>query len=252
MVKATHRIESFTFEGEASAAKDFFKEALTRMAAQCSNSSLANLGQELEEDLKEKGVKEVADAHANTPPPPPSDPGTGDAPPPPPTNTGTPPPPPADTGTAPPPPPTDDTPRDSRGFCWDERIHAGTKTVNKGNKQWKNKKGVDKALLAKIEAELKTGAPPATTEPSSAGTPPPPPADNKGTKDTTGTPPITGVPFVDISNAFKHYKIGPAEMNTFLKENFGYEGIADAIAADGKEPGTLKQVIETLHQMKNA
>ena len=42
---------------------------------------------------------------------------------------------------------------DSRGMAWDERIHASTKTC-KANGEWKNKRGVDKDLLAQVEAEL--------------------------------------------------------------------------------------------------
>lgn len=46
---------------------------------------------------------------------------------------------------------------DSTGLRWDERIHAGTKTQNKDG-SWKKRKGVDPALVATVEAELR-GAP---------------------------------------------------------------------------------------------
>jgi hypothetical protein len=42
---------------------------------------------------------------------------------------------------------------DSRGLPWDERIHAGTKVLNVDG-TWRNKRGVDKNLLAQVEAEL--------------------------------------------------------------------------------------------------
>jgi len=42
---------------------------------------------------------------------------------------------------------------DVRGIPWDERIHASTKATN-GDDTWRNKRGVDKALLAAVEAEL--------------------------------------------------------------------------------------------------
>src|ERR1043165_8322493 len=35
---------------------------------------------------------------------------------------------------------------DSRGLPWDERIHAGTKATN-ADGSWRNKRGVDKALV---------------------------------------------------------------------------------------------------------
>jgi hypothetical protein len=42
---------------------------------------------------------------------------------------------------------------DSRGLPWDERIHAGTKATN-ADGSWRNKRGVDKALVETVEAEL--------------------------------------------------------------------------------------------------
>ena len=44
-------------------------------------------------------------------------------------------------------------PKDKRGMPWDERIHASTKTIN-ADGTWRNKKGVDKELLASVEAAL--------------------------------------------------------------------------------------------------
>ena len=48
---------------------------------------------------------------------------------------------------------------DSRGLPWDERIHASTKATN-GDGSWRNKRGVDKALLDQVEQELAGGAVP--------------------------------------------------------------------------------------------
>ena len=42
---------------------------------------------------------------------------------------------------------------DKRGLPWDARIHAGTKSIN-ADGTWRNLKGVDKGLLAAVEAEL--------------------------------------------------------------------------------------------------
>lgn len=74
---------------------------------------------------------------------------------------------------------------DSRGFPWDERIHTGTKATN-ADGTWRNKRGVDKDLVATVEAELRgePAAPAAAQEsgdgsaaniPAPAPTAPPPP-----------------------------------------------------------------------------
>lgn len=54
---------------------------------------------------------------------------------------------------------------DSRGLPWDERIHASTKATN-GDGSWRNKRGVDKALLEAVEAELAGSAVPNVPEPA--------------------------------------------------------------------------------------
>lgn len=68
---------------------------------------------------------------------------------------------------------------DSRGMPWDERIHASTKTQN-ANGQWKNKRGVDKALLESVEAEMLGTTPvraDTTVEPDPAPAPTPAPTE---------------------------------------------------------------------------
>lgn len=59
---------------------------------------------------------------------------------------------------------------DSRGFPWDERIHTSSKATN-ADGTWRNRRGVDKDLVAEVEAELR-GEPAAPPPPP----PPPPPA----------------------------------------------------------------------------
>ncbi len=56
------------------------------------------------------------------------------------------------------PTPEADTGLDKNGLPWDTRIHAGTKTKLVTG-EWKNKRGIDKDLLASVEAELKGAAP---------------------------------------------------------------------------------------------
>lgn len=48
-------------------------------------------------------------------------------------------------------PPTHDV----NGLPWDERIHSGTKALN-ADGTWRTKRGVDKALVASVEAELRS------------------------------------------------------------------------------------------------
>lgn len=46
-----------------------------------------------------------------------------------------------------------DNEKDSENIPWDSRIHSGGKSVNKDG-SWKLKKGVDKAVVAQVKAEL--------------------------------------------------------------------------------------------------
>jgi len=61
---------------------------------------------------------------------------------------------------------------DSKGLPWDERIHSGTKGTNQDG-SWKKRRGVQDAVVAKVEAELRS-APPTPA----ASAPPPPPNDD--------------------------------------------------------------------------
>lgn len=47
---------------------------------------------------------------------------------------------------------------DSTGLVWDERIHASSKALN-ADGTWRTKRGVDKALVAEVEAELRATSP---------------------------------------------------------------------------------------------
>lgn len=74
---------------------------------------------------------------------------------------------------------------DSDGLPWDHRIHAlgagGAHNKLKKTQQWKKKRGVDAALVAEVEAELRAAmsagpANPVATEPAPAGNAEPSPA----------------------------------------------------------------------------
>lgn len=72
----------------------------------------------------------------------------------------------------------EDVETDSKGLPWDERIHATTKTKTKKG-EWKKRKGVDKATIAKVEEELQsstTPAAPAVAEAPAVATAPAAPA----------------------------------------------------------------------------
>jgi hypothetical protein len=97
--------------------------------------------------------------------------------------------PPVPSAVAPPVPATPSSPAgvdtDSAGFPWDERIHAGTK-AKIADGTWRQKRGVDPAIVASVEAELRAimGAPAAAVTPPRAAvlppvpTPPPVPVAN--------------------------------------------------------------------------
>jgi hypothetical protein len=69
---------------------------------------------------------------------------------------------------------------DKRGIKWDERIHASSQALMK-NGEWRNKRGVNKDLLAQVEAELIGGAVAASVAAEPIPAPPAP---------TVATPPI--------------------------------------------------------------
>lgn len=87
---------------------------------------------------------------------------------------------------------------DGRGFPWDARIHSSSKALlAKPPHGWKPLRGVDKALVAQVEAELiqsgrtkpaetQTGAMPPPPVVLQAAPPPPPPA-----APAVGAPPAT-------------------------------------------------------------
>lgn len=59
------------------------------------------------------------------------------------------------------PDPEEPAARDASGLPWDERIHAGTRALNKDG-TWRTKRNVDPTLLQAVEAELRAGLAEAT------------------------------------------------------------------------------------------
>lgn len=61
---------------------------------------------------------------------------------------------------------------DTRGYPWDSRIHASTKTKNKGDGTWRQKRETPGATVQGVEAELR--AKHGIAEPAPVAPPPPP------------------------------------------------------------------------------
>lgn len=120
--------------------------------------------------------------------------------------------------------PTSGVELDKDGMPWDARIHSAKKTKI-ANGTWKTLRGVDKALLASVQAEYQGAAPstppappvpPAPTATNAApATPPAPPAPPA----PTGTPDAPAVPAAAamqtaIINGVNEGKIQFADVNT--------------------------------------
>lgn len=103
----------------------------------------------------------------------------------------------ASTGAAaptPPPPPSapaaGGVETDNRGLPWDARIHASTKVKNNDG-TWRNKRGVEKALVEQVEAELRqVMAAPAAAAPMPSGDAPD--TDDDDTAAPVAPPPPAG------------------------------------------------------------
>jgi hypothetical protein len=81
---------------------------------------------------------------------------------------------------------------DKDGLPWDARIHAGSKAKLAKTEQWKKKRGVDAALVAEVEAELRAAmAVPAPAEPvpNAPAAEPAPTVDSEAATAPTATPP---------------------------------------------------------------
>lgn len=129
---------------------------------------------------------------------------------------------------------------DARGLPWDERIHASSKATN-ADGSWRNKRGVDKDLLAAVEDELGL-APAVAPEPASLGDappapvpappppapveaaapPPPPPAPAPATDEV--------VTFQECMTLFTQHK-DRKDAKEFLKQ-YDFTGLPDLFKAD--------------------
>lgn len=124
---------------------------------------------------------------------------------------------------------------DSRGLPWDERIHAGTKATN-ADGSWRNKRGVDKALLDAVEAELRAGV----GESASGATVPDAPLGQMApTPETVPTAPIPDLPSPPVPSASA---VPAAPTNTPVATD-GAPSFKDAMArvTAGQRDGTVTQ-----------
>ncbi len=103
---------------------------------------------------------------------------------------------------------------DKNGLQWDARIHATTKTKLVTG-EWKNKRGVDKELLASVEAELKGVMAIPTPEPVPAAPAPTPEAASAPTPTPAPTPAAPGsiTTFPALMTAITSAGLEPAIVN---------------------------------------
>jgi hypothetical protein len=129
-----------------------------------------------------------------------------------------PPPPPAPDDTEPPPAPSTPTEDagpelDSEGLPWDERIHSGSGKKLAKTGAWKQKRGVDPALVATVKAELK-----GLTVAAAEDAPPPPPAQ------PTAQAATEGLTFQELMQLVNSPGIGLPKANEIVKE-YGFDHI---------------------------
>jgi hypothetical protein len=93
---------------------------------------------------------------------------------------------------------------DANGLPWDERIHAGSKALN-ADGTWRTKRGVDKALVAEVEVELRgtedvdnADYSDEVTEPVAPPAPPAPPAPTPSAPSPEPSAPTPASPFVAL------------------------------------------------------
>jgi hypothetical protein len=142
------------------------------------------------------------------------------------------PPPPDGSDETPTPPAADAVDTDHFGHPWDARIHSSGRTINKKDKHWNYKRGADKALIAKVEADAQKIAN------ASNGTPPPPAGDNTPPPPAGDAPAVDEITFITIAEQVGRLgaagKMGPDTLITVVKP-YGAAEFAD-ISQDKYKP----------------
>lgn len=150
--------------------------------------------------------------------------------------------------------------RDKNGLPWDERIHASTKAMN-ADGTWRNRRNLDKAILASVTAELEkantartmeaaTGLVPPPPPPAGATPPPPPPPASAPAATAPAPSPVPVVPgasstapavsfpaiMIKITAAQRENKITPEAVKN-LQRSLGMKG--ESIAELNANPDLL-------------
>jgi hypothetical protein len=146
----------------------------------------------------------------------------------------------------PPEPPTAAAELDARGIPWDARVHAGNKAISKTTGNWKKRRRVDPAELARVEAELQGATPPPVTSgatppppavPTAGAAPPPPPAEAPGTE----PPPAT---FQELMRLAKERDVDIAVLNAHVVAVSG--GTVQQIALAHDKPAYIQAVYDRI------
>jgi hypothetical protein len=142
--------------------------------------------------------------------------------------------------------PTSPADVDSGGLRWDERIHSSSR-AKVADGTWRQKRGVDAALVTAVEAELR-GASPAVPAPP-LGTIVEAPANMTFAGDTT---PKTFPAFVQwVMGYVKAQKITQSEVNEAVKE-LGLPGLPALTMRPDLIPAAVAKINDILSVLKDA
>ena len=129
---------------------------------------------------------------------------------------------------------------DKNGLPWDERIHAGTKTKLVSG-EWKAKRGVESALVAQVEAELRARmAAGNVASPVAPTVPTPPLASPVGASSPTITASPAVAPGIDPAAVFGG---GPAVPAVPLAPVVGAANTIPAAPSIAADPTTFEQLM---------
>lgn len=153
----------------------------------------------------------------------------------------------------------DDVTVDAAGLPWDERIHSGAKS-KLANGNWKLRRGVDPALVASVEAELRGDPKPAepatapetstvtpasvVVPPVSAPAPPPPPAPAPVAAPPTPPAPATPKPITNAAElvaAVMDKRFTTDQVNAACRA-VGVDNVASLLAKQDKLPEVLRHL----------
>lgn len=135
---------------------------------------------------------------------------------------------------------------DSRGFTWDERIHAGSK-AKLASGAWKYKRGVDKTLIDRVEAEqVMSGNDSGEGETPSPAAPPAPPAhEQPETPSHDAVVPVATFDEVQLAAGAKVQQLGvdAGKVGMMLYTDFGVQRLSDL------KPEQYGHVLDKLEQL---